>query len=482
MNTELSHLTASAAALIAEADEQRIRAIRSRRWLVYPRAKQVLERLNLLLDHPRGTRMPSIAIYGDSGMGKTMIMKRFRDHHPPSFNSVTGKLKTPVLAMEMTSRPGERRFYAELLTLLGAPQRPRADIAQMEQAALRIMEAIGVQVLVIDEVHNILAGTYREQRIVLNTLRFLSNRLQISLVCFGVNDAREAIGGDVQLARRFEQFTLNRWAANEQFEILIALILRNTPLRLPSLLTAKSLRRTLQITEGITANIFHIINSLAIEAIESGQERITDAAIEKWEPEFDAEAAFDMGEASRRLPVTLAPCTDELLSSWIGRHAEFYAVPPLAMLRHCLPEASSLRTADLDLNEDQVFRLARMFSADPATVRRMTFANIAQSSRRLIAKEPVQSCSRCHLAKHEPRPVLRSQLLGWRITCTLCGCLLRHSGSHDRRSPFGRYHGTSLIGERLLDDEAERNVQTWTSPAAIARLLLMRRVSAAPSK
>ena len=236
--------------------------------------------------------MPSLAIYGDSGMGKTMIMKRFRDQHPPSFSALTGKLKTPVLAMEMTSRPGERRFYAELLTLLGAPQRPRADIAQMEQAAMRIMEAIGVQVLVIDEVHNILAGTYREQRIVLNTLRFLSNRLQISLVCFGVNDAREAIGGDVQLARRFEQFTLSRWAANDQFEILIALILRNTPLRQPSVLTAKSLRRMLQISEGITANLFYIVNTLAIDAIESGQERITDAAVERWEPEFDAEAAF----------------------------------------------------------------------------------------------------------------------------------------------------------------------------------------------
>ena len=292
MNTEISHLTSNAAALLAETDAQRIRAIRSRRWLVYPRAKQVLERLNQLLDHPRGTRMPSLAIYGDSGMGKTMIMKRFRDQHPPSFSSLTGKLKTPVLAMEMTSRPGERRFYAELLTLLGAPQRPRADIAQMEQAAMRIMEAIGVQVLVIDEVHNILAGTYREQRIVLNTLRFLSNRLQISLVCFGVNDAREAIGGDVQLARRFEQFTLSRWAANEQFEILISLILRNTPLRQPSVLTAKSLRRMLQISEGITANLFHMLNTLAIEAIESGQERITDAAVERWEPEFDVEAAF----------------------------------------------------------------------------------------------------------------------------------------------------------------------------------------------
>jgi hypothetical protein len=40
--------------------------------------------------------------------------------------------------MEMTSRPGERRFYAEVLTLLGAPQRPRTDIAQVEQAVLRI--------------------------------------------------------------------------------------------------------------------------------------------------------------------------------------------------------------------------------------------------------------------------------------------------------------------------------------------------------
>ena len=292
MNDKITHLTPAAASLLAESNERRIRAIRSRRWVLYPRAKQALDRLTRLLDHPRGTRMPSIAIYGDSGMGKTMIMKRFRDEHPPRFDPVSGALKTPVLAMEMTSRPGERRFYSELLTLLGAPQRSRADIAQMEQAALRIMGAIGVQVLVIDEVHNILAGSYKEQRIVLNTLRFLSNRLQISLVCFGVNEAREAISGDVQLARRFEQFTLSRWAANEQFEILVASILRNTPLRHASVLAPKSLRRMLQITEGITSSIFHMVNDLAIEAVGSGVERITDDAIENWQPEFDVEAAF----------------------------------------------------------------------------------------------------------------------------------------------------------------------------------------------
>jgi len=81
MNEEISHLTAGAVALLSETDERRIRSIRSRRWVLYPRAKQALDRLGRLLDVPRGTRMPSVAIYGDSGMGKTMIMKRFREEH-----------------------------------------------------------------------------------------------------------------------------------------------------------------------------------------------------------------------------------------------------------------------------------------------------------------------------------------------------------------------------------------------------------------
>jgi len=41
----------------------------------------------------------------------------------------------------------------------------------------------------------------------------------------------------------------------------------------------------------------------------------------------------------RQLPVVLPPYPDELLSSWIGRHAAFYLVLPLVMLRHCLPAA-----------------------------------------------------------------------------------------------------------------------------------------------
>jgi TniQ len=180
--------------------------------------------------------------------------------------------------------------------------------------------------------------------------------------------------------------------------------------------------------------------------------------------------------APRQLPVCLPAVTDELLSSWISRRAAFYAVPPLFMLRHCLPEASSLRAADIHLTGAQIHHLSKMLATKLAAVRRMTFTNVMQSSRRLIATRPLQFCANCMSCRKDPRAILRSQLLGWRITCPSCGDPLRDNGGHELPSRFLRYRNAALRGERLLDDEAERGFRTWTSPTDIAQLLLMRRI------
>jgi hypothetical protein len=93
-------------------------------------------------------------------------------------------------------------------------------------------------------------------------------------------------------ARRFDAFTLPRCVANKGFEELIGAILRNQPLREKSVLTIKALRHILQATEGITARIFRMMNELAIAAVETGDERITDEAVLAWTPLIEAEAAY----------------------------------------------------------------------------------------------------------------------------------------------------------------------------------------------
>jgi len=117
-------------------------------------------------------------------------------------------------------------------------------------------------------------------------------RTKASLVCFGIAEAREAINGDVQLARRFDVLTLPRWSADEEFEQFVLAIIRNLPLRRPSVLTARALRRILQVTGGVTAWVFRLLNDLAVEAIESGAEEITDAAVEAWRSVSEEEPAF----------------------------------------------------------------------------------------------------------------------------------------------------------------------------------------------
>ena len=182
MDHAARHLNSATADLLVLSVEERIRAIRADRWVQYPRARQALGILGHVLEHPRTTRMPSVAIYGDSGMGKTMIMEKFRLDHPSDFDPDTGKARTPVLALQMSGKPSERRLYAQLLTALGAPHNPRATIVDLEQKAINLLKDAHIKVLVIDEVHNILCGSHRDQRVVLNTLRFLSNEIKMSLV------------------------------------------------------------------------------------------------------------------------------------------------------------------------------------------------------------------------------------------------------------------------------------------------------------
>jgi TniB protein len=62
------HLQASQRVVAQLSNEERIDWIRQERWIQYPRAKRILERLAELVDYPPRHRMLCLAIYGSTGL------------------------------------------------------------------------------------------------------------------------------------------------------------------------------------------------------------------------------------------------------------------------------------------------------------------------------------------------------------------------------------------------------------------------------
>jgi hypothetical protein len=157
--TSTTHLAPEARAALELSDEQRTSFLAEDRWIDYPRARKALQELERRLASPRRTRMPSLLIHGESNIGKSMIIQKFlRDHPRRDFNQDTGMLELDVLAVEMPAAPTERRFYGQLLMALNAPYRPSDRLAAVEFTALTILRKVAPKMIVVDEVHNLLAG------------------------------------------------------------------------------------------------------------------------------------------------------------------------------------------------------------------------------------------------------------------------------------------------------------------------------------
>ncbi|HEA7115965.1 TPA: TniB family NTP-binding protein, partial [Escherichia coli] len=129
--------------------------------------------------------------------------------------------------------------------------------------------------LVIDELHNVLAGNSVNRREFLNLLRFLGNELRIPLVGVGTRDAYLAIRSDDQLENRFEPMMLPVWEANDDCCSLLASFAASLPLRRPSpIATLDMARYLLTRSEGTIGELAHLLMAAAIVAVESGEEAI----------------------------------------------------------------------------------------------------------------------------------------------------------------------------------------------------------------
>jgi replication-associated recombination protein RarA len=276
MSQSFEHLAQECRTQALLENSDRIRAILTERWISYPRATFALERLEYLLLHPPRDRMPCLLLFGATGMGKTKILKKFIRDHPASFNPRTGVNSMPVVAMQMPPEPDEKAFYLQLLNALNAPSTYGHSVYQLRRIITDLLRFTKSRMLLIDEVHTLLASTYRQQRIMLNTLRYIANELNLTLVCAGTADAKRALLTDQQLADRFEAIELPPWRNDGDLKRLLASFQALLPLRRPSELATVEVRHEiLQRTDGIMVRIIRLLEFLAIQSIKTGSEAIT---------------------------------------------------------------------------------------------------------------------------------------------------------------------------------------------------------------
>jgi Bacterial TniB protein len=268
---DLSHLHEGARWVARLPSAERLRYVRADRWIGYTRATQALEKLKDLLALPARQRTPNLLLIGATNNGKSMIIEKFRRSHPVLAHR--DREEIPVLVVQMPSDPHVGRFYTALSAGLGAPLRPGMKLAVLEQLALRLLREVGVRMLVIDELHNSLAGHGNARREFLNLLRFLGNELKIPLV--GTREAYLAIRSDDQLENRFAPFVLPRWRPDEQARSLLASFAASFPLRRPSAISTPQMAEYLLTpSEGTIGELSALLTESAIVAIESGEESI----------------------------------------------------------------------------------------------------------------------------------------------------------------------------------------------------------------
>ena len=275
------HLNESTELLLSLSDEVRIERIRSPRWIGYPKAKQILAKLEDLLNHPKSHRMPNLLVVGDTNNGKTMLLQRFCGLHPAQDNPKGEGVLVPVLFIQAPPVPEEGRLYNSILELLFAPYKTSDRVDKKQFQAIKLLRYVNLRMLVIDEIHHILAGNMTKQKAFLNVIKYLGNELQVPIVGVGTKDAFRAIQTDAQLANRFEPASLPRWKFDTEFLRLLASFERMLPLRSPSALHDTTLAsRLFSMSEGYIGELSKVLIEAAVVVVKNGQERIDRKALD----------------------------------------------------------------------------------------------------------------------------------------------------------------------------------------------------------
>ncbi len=253
-------------------------------------AEEVIQTLESIKTYEKNkTRVTSILLVGSSNNGKTSLLEEFvrrnpsYDYYSENSDKLTKEffdnynaIGIPALSILAPNEPNESRLYSNILNKIFAPFNERDSVARKQYLVHYYLNLLNVDMLIIDEIHNILSGSIAKQKQVLNAIKNLSNHLKIPIVLSGTKDALRAVSTDTQISSRFRPIYLRKWKMDKEFVSLLATFIKTLPLKKESIvLTSNTAMEILEISDGNIGDIVGLLKKAAIYAIESESERIT---------------------------------------------------------------------------------------------------------------------------------------------------------------------------------------------------------------
>jgi hypothetical protein len=167
-----------------------------------------------------------LAIVGESGTGKTSVLKSFQSKHLPTRSS--DGMEVPILCASVPSTPTVKSLAGVMLEALGATDCERGTENEKSRRLRILMKNTGTRMVMIDEFQHFYdRGTRKIMHHVADWLKLLIDDTRTTLVVAGLPSCRVVIDQNEQLARRFlapVQLSRFSWRNLEQRGQFIAIL------------------------------------------------------------------------------------------------------------------------------------------------------------------------------------------------------------------------------------------------------------------
>jgi hypothetical protein len=251
-------------------------------WIDFPEAQRAVETLVDLAHDDPDERPTCVVLVGQSGMGKTSILREAQrriEHDFPEPRDGDDARYTPMLRTVIPSSPTSLKINLTFLWKQGWPITSNTH----RTADLKVVDLLRKQrtrLVAVDNVHAILTASGKARRDTLDAFRFLMSEGNVPMVVAGLDIAADVFSDDVELAYRSIILRLPLWLPGDPSTQLIRELARGLRLIEPERLAEPEIAQFIwHHSQGVTGNFKRLLHWALKVARRDGRERVEFADI-----------------------------------------------------------------------------------------------------------------------------------------------------------------------------------------------------------